>query len=227
MLKAQQPSSPRYAQQSQQRQARSGSQTTPVSTPRKSAMAAAKAPQGRDTPPTQDAFSLAEFGPLGGASPSRRREMSEARSESGLTRSHSSSAWDEVLPPAVARRVAQEKLLAEGTPEDSLIDTWDRAGLPLSKSQRAMRAYAAESERLREQSAPPDLGRDEIMTMEELQGGKAAPHRQPSAQSQGLFYPPQPQQQAQTATSTAVQPQKKKPAQQDDVKAGCCKCSIM
>lgn len=50
--------------------------------------------------------------------------------------------WEEVLPPAIARRVAQEELLRRdpGLQDvDSLIDTWDKSGLPLTqKSIQAM-----------------------------------------------------------------------------------------
>ncbi|CEH15362.1 hypothetical protein CBOM_03680 [Ceraceosorus bombacis] len=46
----------------------------------------------------------------------------------------SGSTWDEVLPPAVARRVAQQKILAQGL-DEGLIDAWDTKGLPLSRTQ--------------------------------------------------------------------------------------------
>ncbi|PWN30054.1 hypothetical protein BDZ90DRAFT_229087 [Jaminaea rosea] len=56
--------------------------------------------------------------------------------------------WDEVLPPTIARRVAQEELLKrdpslQGVEE--LIDTWDKSGKPLT--QKRIRELCEERER--------------------------------------------------------------------------------
>ncbi|PWN42719.1 hypothetical protein IE81DRAFT_119810 [Ceraceosorus guamensis] len=95
---------------------------------------------------------LDEFGgPLGQVSPTRAqgraprtRTSSEATGLAlasaaalGVGSAHhppSGSTWDEVLPPAVARRVAQQKILAQGL-DEGLIDAWDTKGLPLSRTQ--------------------------------------------------------------------------------------------
>lgn len=48
--------------------------------------------------------------------------------------------WDEQLLPVVARRLEQQRLLASDprlSRVEALIDTWDRDGLPLSKSQQS------------------------------------------------------------------------------------------
>lgn len=44
--------------------------------------------------------------------------------------------WDEMIPPAIARRLAQEELLRRDPllkHQEGLIDTWDRDGLPLTQ----------------------------------------------------------------------------------------------
>lgn len=54
--------------------------------------------------------------------------------------------WEEVLPPTIARRVAQQELMKRDPSlkdVDRLIDTWDKSGLPMT--QKAIEAFAADS----------------------------------------------------------------------------------
>lgn len=79
----------------------------------------------------------------------------------------SKNSWDEVLPPAIARRVAQEELLRRDpslASVEGLIDTWDREGLPLSQRQVD---ELVENRRQREKREWEERERDRMREMEQ------------------------------------------------------------
>lgn len=69
---------------------------------------------------------------------SANRNMRAATEPPEVMATNKNDDWDEVLPPAIARRVAQEELLRTDPSlrsVEGLIDTWDRQGLPLTQGQ--------------------------------------------------------------------------------------------
>lgn len=94
-------------------------------------------------------FGASHSGSTSSTAAMQSRSMRAATEPPSVGGPHGDSPWDweETLPPAVARRLAQEELLRKGVPEhlqdvDGLIDTWDTQGLPLTERQARADAHA-------------------------------------------------------------------------------------
>ncbi|CAO1620980.1 unnamed protein product [Jaminaea pallidilutea] len=92
---------------------------------------------------------VSQRGPTSNIAAMQSRSLRAATEPPSIGGPHGDSPWDweETLPPAVARRLAQEELLRKGVPEhlqdvDGLIDTWDTQGLPLTERQARADAHA-------------------------------------------------------------------------------------
>ncbi|UZJ52362.1 hypothetical protein CBS101457_001682 [Exobasidium rhododendri] len=114
------------------------------------------------SPPTQDV--LDQFGPLGGT-PKKGRglgwEVNEVGQMSAADKARSvSNPWDEELLPTVKKRLEQQRLLQDLSKDDGLVDTWDRNGLPLSKSPSQKVKTRARIERETKSSEPSELLQD-------------------------------------------------------------------
>ncbi|PWN95370.1 hypothetical protein FA09DRAFT_332263 [Tilletiopsis washingtonensis] len=207
----------------------------------------------RDSTPS-DAM-LSDFGPLGGVpSPARQRGATLGGAPGTPQRESASnsapaSPWDEVLPPAIARRVAQERLIAEGAGADGLIDTWDTRGMPLSKSQMALRDSRDREEQAARLQAINAQAEAEAKLLDEQQALEAqqqhllpAPHLSSDKRSSDATPASVRRSGRQDASSSSqpftnldtarypphapadARPQQPQPA---DDGAGCCKCSVM
>jgi hypothetical protein len=89
------------------------------------------------SPPTQDV--LDDFGPLGGTPKRVTRRGGESNADEDRERARTdlrstSTPWDEELLPTVKKRLEQQRILERLSQDDGLVDTWDRNGLPLSRS---------------------------------------------------------------------------------------------
>ncbi|CAO1620451.1 unnamed protein product [Sympodiomycopsis kandeliae] len=110
--------------------------------------------------------------------------------------------WDEVLPPAIARRVAQEELLRNDPSVkdvDKLIDTWDKQGLPLSQQQitalvskrreREMNEIRQQQQQQVEQQQQ-STRQEEQIEMQPLQPSSSSRRQQDTNANQQLQPPP-------------------------------------
>ncbi|PWN23263.1 hypothetical protein BCV69DRAFT_280871 [Microstroma glucosiphilum] len=82
--------------------------------------------------------------------------------------------WDEMIPPAIARRLAQEELLRRDPllrNQEGLIDTWDRDGLPLTQVE--IQVLAQDAVR-REEGGGGGLDSPAELAADQEQGGELA-----------------------------------------------------
>jgi len=127
------------------------------------------------SPPTQDV--LDEFGPLGGT-PKRMRGPGWGNNEEGLRAVSDSrtvsNPWDEEMLPTVKKRLEQQRILDEMSRDDGFVDTWDRNGMPLSRSpiqlrqrSRIERGQPLQPDQQQQPAIPPEDNKQDDPTDEE------------------------------------------------------------
>lgn len=204
-----------------------------------------------NSPPTQDV--LDEFGPLGGTPKANRgpgRTLGEGDAQKG--RRSVSNPWDEEMLPTVKKRLEQQMILDNMSHDDGFVDTWDRNGLPLTKSQVILKQRARE-ERARAKDAVGEQGNAEDAhslerkpldqkqesaermrrLQEQLDMGIRSATAAPSSTTAQIEMQERPFQSPRTAPLVPVADKKARPngaqnpaeGREDD--AGCCKCTVM
>ncbi|CAO1629586.1 unnamed protein product [Parajaminaea phylloscopi] len=94
--------------------------------------------------------------------------------------------WDEVLPPTIARRVAQEELLKRDPSlqdVNGLIDTWDKSGLPLTQKMIQAMAEKSTSGADNVQSDEPDRGQSYTSGLDDEDASIPSPGRNAAVES--------------------------------------------